>query len=409
MKIIDVNNIVDSGLCTGCGLCASVTKGDAIKFGFSNGGYLRPTQVSALDSDESAIIAKACPGLGLSHEMGWTDKNYHPVWGKIEDLVTGWATDEDVRHKGSSGGALTTIAIYLLESKKVDAVLHISASDENPLENSVRVSRSRGEILNGAGSRYSPSAPLLGIADILDSDDRVAVIAKPCDIAALRHLARVDPKVDQHIPYMLSFFCAGLPSINGTYEVLKRMDVPRSDVLSFRYRGNGWPGYTTAETRGGRVEEMDYNTSWGTILNRFIQFRCKVCPDGIGEFADVVCADAWHCDENGYPDFSEEQGRSLIVSRTTKGLQLKSDAIESGYLEQDSFKLEHLDDMQPYQHRRKQLTVSRLLALKVFFRKTPEFRNFKLLVVSRSASPLDNLRSFAGTVIRVLKGKVTES
>jgi coenzyme F420 hydrogenase subunit beta len=37
---------------------------------------------------------------------------------------------------------------------------------------------------------------------------------------------------------------------------------------------------------------MSYADSWGGILSRHVQFRCKICPDGTGGFADVVCADA---------------------------------------------------------------------------------------------------------------------
>lgn len=51
---------------------------------------------------------------------------------------------------------------------------------------------------------------------------------------------------------------------------------------------------------------MSYNESWGNILGKYLQKRCKICPDGIGEFADIVCADAWHGDKSGYPNFEEK-------------------------------------------------------------------------------------------------------
>ena len=52
---------------------------------------------------------------------------------------------------------------------------------------------------------------------------------------------------------------------------------------------------------------MSYAQSWGEILTKHVQFRCKVCPDGSGGFADVACADAWYGDERGYPSFEEER------------------------------------------------------------------------------------------------------
>src|SRR3712207_7050821 len=48
--------------------------------------------------------------------------------------------------------------------------------------------------------------------------------------------------------------------------------------------------------------------------------RCKICPDGTGEFADIVCADAWY-GKDGYPDFAEREGRSLRSEEHTSELQ----------------------------------------------------------------------------------------
>ena len=50
---------------------------------------------------------------------------------------------------------------------------------------------------------------------------------------------------------------------------------------------------------------MSYHNSWGKILSRHVQHRCKICADGTGNPADLVCADAWHADDEGYPLFEE--------------------------------------------------------------------------------------------------------
>ena len=63
---------------------------------------------------------------------------------------------------------------------------------------------------------------------------------------------------------------------------MAKLGVAPEDLAAFRYRGDGWPGYATATRRDGSAERMSYNDSWGDILTRHVQFRCKICPDGVG-------------------------------------------------------------------------------------------------------------------------------
>ena len=44
--------------------------------------------------------------------------------------------------------------------------------------------------------------------------------------------------------------------------------------------------------------------------------------DGTGELADIVCADFWQLDNNNHPDFSEHEGRNIIIARNELGKQL---------------------------------------------------------------------------------------
>ncbi len=135
-------------------------------------------------------------------------------------------------------------------------------------------------------------------------------------------MAAADPMVAASFPVILSFFCAGVPSHAGGLELLAALGLDHGDVASFRYRGMGWPGRATATLRDGSERSMSYHDSWGGILSRHVQLRCKICPDGIGMTADIVCADAWECDDAGYPIFAEAPGVSLIVARTALGAQI---------------------------------------------------------------------------------------
>ncbi len=404
---MNVDEIVKTNLCSGCGLCAGIVDDNKIVMKLTEGGFLRPSQQAALSEIEQSEIEATCPGLSLS-QPGTADVAYDPDWGATVSLRTGFSTDSELRRLGSSGGALSGLLLYLLETGAVDFVLQVGMDPNDPVRNKLYESRSRDELLARAGSRYSPSAPLMTLRETLSHPGRFAFVGKPCDIAGLRAYVRRHPELRERIPFLISFFCAGLPSEAGTDALLDELNVERETLASFRYRGDGWPGYAKAVTRDGKVRKMNYDTSWGTILNRHLQFRCKICPDGTGEFADVVCADGWYLTENDEPDFSEKDGRSIILSRTEVGETLVEAAIASGFIKVEPLDSSLLSFMQPYQKRRKQLTLSRLGAMAFLLRPFPKYSGLHLWASASQGRIRDTLRSFAGMFVRILRGRATD-
>ncbi len=362
-------------------------------------GWLRPRQSADLEPAQEAAIAATCPGLTVEQ-----DRPGHPYWGPVLECRTGHSTDPALRHQASSGGGISALLVHLLETRAVDRVIQTAASGTVPVANETVLSVTPGEVFAAAGSRYAPSAPLARLEDILEPPGKAAFVGKPCDVAALRAIARRDPRVDEKIPYLLSFFCAGVPSQAGAEAVVAKLGVAPDDLAAFRYRGDGWPGYATATRKGGGAERMSYNDSWGDILTRHVQFRCKICPDGVGGAADAVCADAWECDEHGYPIFEEREGSSLILSRTEKGEALVRAAMEAGRLAAEPLPLDAVTAMQPGQVSRKRGVAARLAALASLGRPRPSYSGFRLLSPAMEDGLAANLRNAAGTGRRVLRG-----
>lgn len=397
-----LSSILEGNLCLGCGLCASLSDGK-LGMAISDDGYLRPTTEGVLSEDLDATIARVCPGIQLNQDN--SEGESHPIWGPLVRVRIGASTDSKLRHHASSGGALSGLLTYLLEEGVVDRVLHVAASDYSPLENAAVLSRDNDDVYKAAGSRYAPSAPLSKLMEELNKPGRFALVGKPCDIAGARNLALEDSRIDEKVPVMLSFFCAGVPSLQGARAVLEKLGVGESSVERFRYRDDGWPGEATAVLRDGSRHSMSYADSWGDILSKYVQMRCKICPDGSGGSADIVCADAWECDENGYPLFEEADGRSLIVTRTSKGEALVCAAIEARKLEASDLETDQIAKMQPSQVNRKQAIVSRLAALRLLGRITPNYSGYRLWRAAGGASLLSQLRNFVGMGRRILSGR----
>lgn len=386
-------------LCTGCGACAALS--GKVRMEVSPRGYNRPVPAGNLTEEEDRRIAGVCPGLGIRSTNTPDDD---PLWGRMIGLRTGHATDPALRFRAASGGALSAVLAYLVENGVVDFVLHTEADPSDPVANRTAVSSTPGQIANAAGSRYAPSSPLARIGEHLASGKRFAFVGKPCDVSALRAMARIDPRIDAQVPIMLSFFCAGVPGRRGAAEVLRRLGLKPEQVAQFRYRGNGWPGSATARLRDGSEHNMGYDESWGGILTRHVQFRCKICPDGIGNDADIAFADAWHTD-NGKPRFDEAEGRSLILSRTRMGEDLLRAAIGAGTLQATPEARHKIEDMQPAQATRKRVLIARLAALAATLQPVPVFHGYRLLRLARQASPATLLRNFLGTGRRTLLGQ----
>ncbi len=379
--------------CVGCGLCKSC---GISELETDENGFQSPKNFS------DSRLKMLCPTSTVPYST--MDKNN--IWGKSLQVYRGWAIDRKIRKIASSGGIISAIAIYLLESNKVDEIIHIRADRNNPTINEVTYSKNREEVLSASGSRYSISHPLEAIT-LIDKSKKYAFIGKPCDVIALKNYYKIDPEMEETICYTLSFFCMGEPSVKAQKELLNKLDSNISDCVKLSYRGNGWPGYTTLEHRNGSKSYMDYNSSWGEILGRDLMPACRFCIDGIGESADISCGDAWYI-KDGHPDFSEHEGRNIIFARTQKGLDILDCCRRNNIIHLESYPnyKEELSMIQRSQFERRALLKSRLLALKIMNKPFPNYDLEWLSNYAHNISLKKSIKSFFGTCKRILEGKI---
>ncbi|SNR72058.1 Coenzyme F420 hydrogenase/dehydrogenase, beta subunit C-terminal domain [Puniceibacterium sediminis] len=391
-------------LCAGCGGCAALAPGK-VTMAVQAPGYLRPVVTAALSAEEDTAIAAVCPGLGQKVSA---DGRPDPVlWGPYRTVNTGWANDPEIRFSGASGGALSMMLVHLLDSGTVDAVVQTAASPDLAIGNATVITADADGITRAAGSRYAPSAPLSDLparlAEHAATGRRFAFVGKPCDAVALRAMCARDPQVAAAFPVILSFFCAGVPSHAGGAAVLAALGTDLPATASFRFRGNGWPGKATARAHDGTERAMSYHDSWGKILSKHVQHRCKICADGTGVAADIVCADAWESDTAGYPVFEEADGVSLIMARTDLGARLVAGARDAGRITTEPFDIATLDAIQPGQRERRRALFARLLALRLTGMPVPRYQGLQIGAAARQNPMARNLKNFLGTLRRRLR------
>lgn len=390
-----IDRIRQFDLCVGCGLCASVVGEGKIALLLNARGFYGPVVMRPLTRAEDLVIRRTCPGICV---RGCPASGH---WGCVEEVAEAWAAEPTLRHRAASGGAVSALAIYLLESHTVEGILQVGVVSNGGFENGLVVSRSREEILRRAQSRYAPARVFDRLREILDGGtERYAFIGKPCDVAGMRNFLREFPRYADRIVYCLSIFCAGMPSYEGTRAVC-RQSGHTDDPLAVRYRGDGWPGTFRADFADGTHYETSYVESWGKVLSHHLPFRCKVCPDGIGMLADIAVGDSW-ATVSGYPDFTEAEGRSFCLVRTTRGQELMRAAEDSGCLVARRLTIGEIQFKQPYQFERRKLTGWRLLPVQII---THFMLTFTGLSVARLALKADwrrGLREAWGTWKRMV-------
>jgi len=402
-----IQTAVRRNTCTGCGLCHSLAGDSAVSLEQNPAGFI-VAHYNGLRLQKSAykVILHACPGINVS-----TPK-YFPrssnLWGNCLCSSTGYATDSSLRYHCSTGGVLSALQRYLLEKQLVEAVISTRANPDNPLLTETTAFSDPSEIFSRAGSRYAPTSPLEDIIKISRRYNSFAFVGRPCDITALRRAAELVPELSGKILYCLSFFCGGVPSRNANEAMLRKMKIDPENLDSLTYRGGGWPGKVIAKDREGNYSEMSYSESWGDILGPSLLGRCKYCPDGIGQHADIACADAWHCDSMGYPVFENSDGINAVLARTPSGLSLFRLAVRDNYIVELNGNLSshQLELMQPNQAHRRKVVMTRNLAILL----TKHFLlSFDISCAIRNAfrtTPLRLARDFVGTTLRSLKKRI---
>ncbi|SDL77591.1 Coenzyme F420 hydrogenase/dehydrogenase, beta subunit C-terminal domain [Tessaracoccus oleiagri] len=398
MSTHPLDAVLAGHMCSGCGACAylgadgGVTMRDVPTIG------ARPVGVAALPIEVKDRIVAACPGAGVrspaSGRPAPTDRDELLV-GPADAIWEGWAADPEVRRRASSGGIVTALAAYCVERLGMRLVVHVGMEPTQPWTNRTITSHDRAGLLANAGSRYAPSSPVEALRLIEEADGPCVFVGKPCDVAAVAELRKQRPALDRNLGAVLSFFCAGTPASAGTLGLASTLGFDEDRIASVRYRGDGWPGRFRVRGRDGQEASLSYDESWGALARRHRQLRCQVCPDGLGELADVTGGDAWHRREES------PEGISVVLARTPLGRRLVEGAAEAGYVELTESDAHRVVAAQGLVRRRK-LVAARLTALGLLGLPVPRFRGFHLWRAARLIGPVKFVREMGGTLRRGL-------
>lgn len=263
-----------------------------------------------------------------------TDKEH--LLSTYNTLYLGHASDPAIRAKGSSGGVGTTLFHDLLKDKTIDGILAVGSPDTESLDIDYHLAKSLEDITKLAGSKYI-YIPFKKLKEKIEAyaDQRLAVIAQPCHVPALRQLQK---KKFPNIKIIFSFFCGYNISKMGTEYLVEKSHLPKEKIEHIEYRGGEYPGGFRITSKDDQVIQFG-KECYELVDIMFLLKGCERCPFYMGEFADIVLGDAW---------LKDHKNMTAIIARTELGDEILKKSFKEKSIE--LFKLEENDLIRMHWH-----------------------------------------------------------
>lgn len=319
--------------------------------------------------------------------------------GPVAGIWEGHATDPEIRHRGASGGVITALSLFCLEREGMHGVLHTGADPDAPLRNATRLSTTRDELLQCTGSRYA-TASVCDSLHLFDSAQGPCVfVGQPAEVTALRKAQQILPDLDRQVGVTISFFCAGSPSSQGTTDLLRSHEINPDLVEQLRYRGLGWPGNFSVKLKGesGFRALSSYRESWG-YLQRYRPYSVYLFPDGLGEDADIACGDPWYREP-----VDGDEGSSLVLARSERGLSLVAAAERAGYIQMKEANVRQVATSQRNLIRKRGAIWGRIATMRLMGLPAPRLKGYSLFHDWCRLPAPQKFRSIAGTARRIIQ------
>lgn len=350
-KALSPKDIINSGMCIGCGSCVAQTSTPTARMDFDKYGQLRPYGLETWLSSQSERFSATCPfsPSALNEDLLATDlfsdnSCNSQALGRYQKAYVGYASESDFRAKGSSGGMITWVASELLRKGLIDGVVHVVAVNDPQQEKryfKYSISRTEAEVLAGAKSRYYPIELSTVLKLIKEVPGRYAVVGLPCFIKAIQLLRKEDSIYQNRIRFTLGLVCGHLKSARLVDSFALQMNVRLKDIqqVEFRRKINKREAYwynATLTLQDGRIVDKDwrYMADGDFGAGFFMYSACNFCDDVLAETADISFGDAWIT-----PYALDGRGNNVVVVRS----QILERILSQGISEQ-RIKLKEVDE-----------------------------------------------------------------
>jgi len=200
---------MDSHLCSRCGSCVGLSGGSII-FADRTGSY-RPKIIHPVDEQLADVLWQSCAGKefdfpGYTKKIFGQSPGFHQYLGAYRNIYIGHTTDQKVRLNSASGGIISAVSIFLLETGKVDGVICLRMSKDQPWLSEPFIATTKEDILDAAQSKYTISSVNEILAETAGFAGNLAYVGLPGQVQSIRKLQQINHPSVQNIKYILGPF-----------------------------------------------------------------------------------------------------------------------------------------------------------------------------------------------------------
>lgn len=257
-------------------------------------------------------------------------------------LFVGYADPQGFRRAGSSGGMVSWLATELMARGEIDGFIHVKRSTaEDGRLFQYGISRTIGEIRNGAKSRYYPCELSQVLKEVREKPGRYAVVGIPEIITELRMLANEDETIGQRIKYYFGLVCGHQKTTKYAEALAWEYGIAPGDLADIDFRVKRSHGSAIdydiriSGKAGGKdktyiIGSRDpFVSSWahGFFKARFSDFT----DDSFNELADITFGDAWLDEYVG-----DSRGNNILIVRQPELQKILKKAAASKQIKLDT-------------------------------------------------------------------------
>jgi coenzyme F420 hydrogenase subunit beta len=285
--------VIDSGLCTGCAGCVIVCPHEVIGYDDTLGRYkpfhledeLGPTDCGH-GQRGCTSCTRACPRF-----RAWEPEADEHLFGRVrqpdepsgiyQDILLTKASDDFVHDTGQDGGFVSALLIWLLDHDYIDGALtSYLEGDKGDWKAIPGVATTKEDVLRGAGSRYTYSANMMAMKEASERGlKRLALVGMSCMTSSppiMWH--RKVGKSSKPILFNIGLLCsksfddAIFEELFETKYGLRKQDMVKMNIK----------GVFQIWMRDGSYHEINLKE-----CHAWTRDGCNHCPDFAAEHADI--------------------------------------------------------------------------------------------------------------------------
>jgi len=322
------DEVVTTGLCTGCAGCVIVCPHDVLGYRDDEGIY-KPFQLEegfapgdcSHGQKGCTTCTRACPRFRawepeIDEFMFGRPRRADEDSGVFRDIVLARASDPVLADVGQDGGLVSAILVYALEHDIIDAALVSYLEGDGSTWKAIPgVARTRDEVIASAGSRYTYSANTLAYAEAAElGAERIALVGMSCQSSVPAVLKqRKAGKVARRLSLNIGLLCSKTFDDAIFDELLEaKYGLPRASIKKMNIKGR-----LQIWTHDGEYHEVPLKE-----CHAWTREGCQLCPDFAAEHADISTGGI-----GKYNDWT------LTIVRTDAGRDVMEAMLGDGWIE----------------------------------------------------------------------------